>query len=120
MWVAFRNSHNAHIWVAIMRNDSDACGGDGGDWATAGWWSLSPGESKTAFWTTNQFAYYYAESDDGLQWGDTSGPTVYVTQDAFNSCYGIGSSGWRTVVMGQINVGWPPSAPGTHTLNLSG
>jgi hypothetical protein len=120
MWVAFRNNHNQHVWVAIMQHDTDSCGGEGGDWATAGWWSLSPGESKTAFWTTNQYAYFYAEAADGVYWGDSQGPGVYVTSARFNSCYGIGSSGWRVVRMSQINVGWPPARPGTHTINLNG
>jgi uncharacterized membrane protein len=120
MWVAFGNNYNQHVWVAIMKHDTDSCGGEGGDWATAGWWSLSPGERKTAFWTTNQYAYYYAEAADGTHWSETSGPTVYVTSERFNSCHNIGSTGWRTVIMRQINVGWPPSAPGTHTINLNG
>jgi uncharacterized membrane protein len=118
MWVAFRNNYNDHMWVAIMQKDTDACGGEGGGWATHGWWSLSPGEAKTAFWTTNQYSYYYAEAPDGTYWADSNGPRVYVTSERFNSCLNIGSSGARVVAMRQINVGWPPGAPGTHTINL--
>jgi uncharacterized membrane protein len=119
MWVAFRNGDNQHVWVAIMRRDTDACGGEGGGWRTEGWWSLSPGESKTAFWTTNQFSYFFAEAQDGGSWGDTVGPHAYVTDDRFENCLGIGHTGWRQVGMAEINVGWPPSAPFTHTLDLT-
>jgi uncharacterized membrane protein len=120
MWVAFRNNTNQHVWVATMRQDTDACGGEGGGWRTEGWWSLSPGEAKTAFSTTNQYAYFYAEAQDGSWWGDTAGPGVYVSNDRFADCYAIGHTApWRIVSMSEINVGWPPAAPGTHTLNLN-
>jgi hypothetical protein len=120
MWVAFRNNTNQHVWVATMRRDTDACGGEGAGWRTAGWWSLSPGEAKTAFWTTNQYAYFYAEAQDGSWWGDTVGPQVYVRDERFDDCYGIGHTApWYIVSMAELNVGWPPAAPGTHTLNLN-
>jgi uncharacterized membrane protein len=120
MWVAFRNNYNQHVWVATLRRDTDACGGEGGDWRSEGWWSLSPGEAKTAFWTTNQYSYFYAEAQDGASWGDSVGPGVYVTNDRFDDCLGIGHTApWRVVNMSQINVGWPPAAPGTHTINLN-
>lgn len=118
MWVAFRNGDNQHVWVATMRRDDDACGGEGGGWRTQGWWSLSPGESKTAFWTTNQFAYFFAEAQDGGTWGDTAGPHAYVTSDPFDNCYAVGHSTWRRVGFAELNVGWPPASPGTHTINL--
>ena len=120
MWVAFRNNDNQHVWVATMRYDTDACGGEGRDWKTQGWWSLSPGESKTAFWTTNQYSFFHAFAQDGATWGDNAGPTVYVTDARFEDCFGFGHTGWRTVKMAEINVGWPPSLPGTHTINLNG
>ncbi|HSK26086.1 MAG TPA: DUF1036 domain-containing protein [Jiangellales bacterium] len=116
--MAFRNRYNQHVWVAIMCRDTGACGGEGGGWRTEGWWSLSPGEAKTAFWTTNQYAYFYAEAQDGRWWGDSVGPAVYVRNERFQGCYAIGTSTWRIVRMSQLNVGWPPSAPGTHTINL--
>jgi Protein of unknown function (DUF1036) len=120
MQVAFHNNTNQHVWVATMRLDTDACGGEGGDWRTAGWWSLSPGEEKTAFGTTNQFAYFYAEAEDGTWWGDNAGPGAYVTDDVFDDCVAIGHSApWRVVSMAEINVGWPPALPGTHTINLN-
>ena len=62
---------------------------------------------------------FYAESQDGGWWGDTAGPQTYVTDDVFDNCYAIGHSGWRLVGMAEINVGWPPSAPFTHTINLN-
>jgi hypothetical protein len=42
-----------------------------------------------------------------------------VTNDRFDNCYAIGHSTWRIVSMAELNVGWPPAAPGTHTINLN-
>ena len=81
--------------------------------------SSSEGGSSTAFGTTNQYAYFYAEAQDGGSWGDSAGPGVYVTNDRFDNCYAIGHSTWRIVSMAELNVGWPPAAPGTHTINLN-
>ena len=68
---------------------------------------------RTAFGTTNQFAYFYAEAEDGTWWGDNAGPGAYVTDDVFDDCVAIGHSApWRVVSMAEINVGWPPALPG--------
>ncbi|MGH3831508.1 MAG: DUF1036 domain-containing protein [Pseudonocardiaceae bacterium] len=117
MWVAFNNSYSTVVSVAIMKRDTDGCKNDGG-WATGGWWVLNPGESKTAFWTANQYAYYYAHSTDGREWSDAGGPAADVEQTQFNSCSGIGISTARSVTMNKIDVGWPPVRPFTHTVNL--
>jgi uncharacterized membrane protein len=117
MWVAFKNSYSTVVSVAIMRKDSDGCGSYGG-WATQGWWVLNPGESKTAFSTSNQYSYYYAHSTDGREWRDDGGPSVYVASERFNSCLNIGSTASRIVNMRKVDVGWPPSRPFTHTVNL--
>jgi hypothetical protein len=43
-----------------------------------------------------------------------------VTDDVFDDCFAIGHSApWRVVSMAEINVGWPPALPGTHTINLN-
>jgi Protein of unknown function (DUF1036) len=120
MWLAFQNNYSQPLSVAIMDYDTDACGGEGGDWATHGWWNLNPGESQTVLWTTNQYAYFYAEAVDGTWWGDSNGPGVYVHPEQFDSCYNIGATGdWYIINMAQADVGWPPVAPFTHTVNLN-
>jgi hypothetical protein len=73
---------------------------------------------KPAFWTTTRYSYYYAEAQDGVSWGDSNGPAVYVTSTRFNSCLNIGSSDARIVTMNKVDVGWPPAAPVTHTATL--
>jgi hypothetical protein len=90
-----------------------------GNWATHGWWVLNPGDSKTVTWTTNQYVYFYAEAVNGASWYDPNGQAVYVTQERFDSCYLIGVSDWQVVRMAQSDVGWPPAAPFTHTVNLN-
>ena len=52
--------------------------------------------------------------------GRHGGTRRVVTNDRFADCYAIGHTApWRIVSMSEINVGWPPAAPGTHTLNLN-
>jgi hypothetical protein len=74
-----------------MRYDPDACR-EHGNWATAGWWSLQPGEQFYLFSTNNRYAAFYADADDGAFWAGEYGP-VYVYYDPFDSCVGIGSTG---------------------------
>lgn len=90
MQVHFKNSYSARIWIAIMRYDPSGCG-QYGNWATAGWWSILPGQSVHAFNTNNRYFCYYAESQDGRVWSGPYGP-MYVYRNAFNSCVNIGST----------------------------
>jgi uncharacterized membrane protein len=111
--VSFRNSYGKTVWVAIMRYNPDSCGGYG-DWETAGWWQIAPGEVKEVFRTSNRYAYYYAKAADGATWGGTYGP-VYLYHDAFDSCLNIGSSAaYDRVGMRQTDLGLSWS----HTVNL--
>jgi uncharacterized membrane protein len=120
MWLAFHNNYSQPVSVAIMDYDTGACGGEGGNWATHGWWNLNPGETKTVIWTTNQYAFYYAEASNGTWWGDSNGPRIYVHPARFDSCYNIGATGdWRVVGTARADVGWPPARPFTHTVNLN-
>jgi hypothetical protein len=82
------------------------------------------GRLRTGVWNFRcslpTFAYFYAEAEDGTWWGDNAGPGAYVTDDVFDDCFAIGHSApWRVVSMAEINVGWPPALPGTHTINLN-
>ncbi|HEY7153624.1 MAG TPA: DUF1036 domain-containing protein [Gemmataceae bacterium] len=120
MQVHFKNNYPKKVWVAIMRRDTNACGGEGGGWATAGWWVLDPGQTKNAFSTTNEYAAFYAESEDGAMWNGSVGP-VYVYSNAFNSCLNIGSTAAiKRVGMQQIQL---PAFRGNplavHTVNLN-
>ncbi len=112
--VNFRNSYGKTVWVAIMRNDPDRCGGYG-DWQTKGWWRLAPGEVKQAFTTSNRYAAYYARAEDGTQWTGDRGP-VYVYHDTFDSCLNIGSTAaYGTVNMRLIDLN---GAGLSHTIDL--
>jgi hypothetical protein len=111
--VHFRNSHGSRIWIAIMRHDPDGCA-EYGNWATAGWWSITLGESVHAFNTNNRYFAYYAEAEDGTTWTGEYGP-AYVYLDAFESCVGIGSTAARPVGMKLKDGG----SAGTFTVNLT-
>jgi uncharacterized membrane protein len=118
MQVRFRNQRSSKVWVAIMRYDPSGCGSYG-NWATAGWWGVNPGQLVHAFNTSNRYACFYAEGDDGTIWTGPYGP-MYVYWDAFSSCVGIGSTAAYDVVgLRLIDLGsgaWNPWA--THTVNL--
>ena len=117
-WLAFHNNYSLPVSVAVMQGDQDACGGEGGGWATHGWWNLNPGESKTAIWTQYDAAYYYARASNGAWWGDPGGPQVYVNPyDRFDSCLQIGTSTWDIVNMIRVGVG--SFLFNTHTVNLN-
>jgi hypothetical protein len=117
-WLAFHNNYGLTVSVAVMQVDQDACGGEGGGWATHGWWNLNPGESKTAIWTKYDAAYYYARATNGAWWGDPNGPGVYVNPyERFDSCIQIGTSTWDIVRMIRVGVG--SVLFNTHTVNLN-
>jgi hypothetical protein len=118
--VHFKNNYPKKVWVVIMRYDTDACGGEGGNWATAGWWEIDPGQEKYPFSTTNEYAAFYAEAEDGAVWSGPYGP-VYVYGNAFNSCVNIGSTAAiKTVGMQQFQLPWFRANPlAVHTVNLN-
>ncbi|MCV7172083.1 DUF1036 domain-containing protein [Mycolicibacterium sp. KC 300] len=117
MYLAFRNNYGRTVSVAVMKRDQDGCGQYGG-WATKGWWVLAPGEKKSAIYTTNRYAYFYALATDGTWWGDPNGPTMYVNPyDRFESCYKIGTSTWDVVSTRRADLGTNLSS--THTVNLN-
>ena len=118
MKVKFRNNYPSTVWVAIMRYDPGSCGAYG-NWATAGWWGISPGGLVYPFDTTNRYAAFYAEANDGAIWTGPYGP-MYVYWNAFNSCINIGSTAAYDVVgLRLIDLGsgaWNPFATYTVTL----
>ncbi len=119
MRVYFRNNYSSRVWVAIMRFDPGACGSSG-NWATEGWWSINPGGQIWPFSTSNRYACFYAEADDGRIWIGPYGP-VYIYWDAFSSCINIGSTAaYDMVGMRLLDLGsgaWNPSS--THTVKLT-
>jgi uncharacterized membrane protein len=118
MKVSFRNNYNATVWVAIMRFDQKACANHG-DWATAGWWKIEPGEEKWPFSTTNRFAYYYAEASDGAVWSGDYGP-ISVEKGAFESCLNITGNAGHRVGLLEIALPWFRQNPlATYTVNLA-
>lgn len=119
MQVHFKNNYSSPVWVAYMKYDPDSCGADG-NWSTHGWWNLAPGEQKWVFSTTNEFACFYAEADDGSIWTGEYGP-VYVYQEPFDSCINIGSSHAIDIVGMELMTlpgdRWNPLAVFTMNLN---
>lgn len=81
--------------MAVMFHSPDGCASHG-KWGTRGWWRIEPGATAFALRTNNRYAAYYAESASGKTWSGDRGP-VYVYQQAFDSCIGIGSSAARTI-----------------------
>jgi uncharacterized membrane protein len=113
MQVKFKNSHGSRIWIAIMRYEPVGCA-EYGKWATAGWWSITLGQTVHAFNTNNRYFCYYAEGEDGAVWTGNYGP-VYVYWDAFESCVNIGSTAAYDVVGMRLKDG---GSAGTFTVNL--
>jgi len=100
------NGYPTHLYVAIMFYSPDTCA-EYGNFQTMGWWSIDPGACANVYSNDledlNRFWYYYAEADDGETW---SGPfTAYVTDQAFNSCVGIGSTDSRIVGFREFDIG---------------
>jgi uncharacterized membrane protein len=117
-WFAFHNNYTQLVSVAVMQFDPDACGGEGGNWASHGWWNLNPGETKTAIWTKYDTAYFYGEAGDGSWWGNENGPRVYVNPyDRFDSCYAIGHSTWDIAEMEPAYLG--SFLYNTHTVSFN-
>ena len=103
MQLHFRNNYTSKVWVAIMFYDPDCRGEGGEEWGTQGWWGIDPGAEAHVLNTNNRYAYYYAEAADGAVWGGPYGP-IYVYQDAFESCQGIGSTAARTVYLREADM----------------
>jgi uncharacterized membrane protein len=105
--LAFCNSFHEEIWVAYMFYSPDTCGQDG-NFQTIGWFPMLPGQCTTVYGNSlddvnNRYWYYYAESLSGSTW---SGPIeVYVTDEAFNHCYNIGTTQSRIVGYRLLDVG---------------
>jgi uncharacterized membrane protein len=98
--VTFTNGYTTGVSIAIMYYAPDTCGAYGyGDWATEGWWNLSPGQSAYVVNTDNRYVGFYAEAADGAQWTGNHGP-MYVEQTAFSSCIDVGNDNPETSIVG--------------------
>lgn len=118
MKVKFHNSRGSKVWIAVMYYSPSTCGAYG-NWETKGWWGVNPGATVYPFNTTNRYACFYGEGEDGALWTGPYGP-MYVYYSAFTSCINIGSTAAYDVVgLRLIDLGsgaWNPLA--THTVNL--
>jgi uncharacterized membrane protein len=81
-----KNKYPHTLWVTIMWYAPNCS--DGGNWEKAGWWQLSPGQTKTVFGgnlhEVNRYYCYYAQASDGATW---SGPYERsVPPTAFDWC----------------------------------
>jgi uncharacterized membrane protein len=109
MGLHFCNSYRDHVWVAYMFWSPDACGGEGDNWQTIGWFGIAPGSCATVYANdlddvNNRYWYFYSENDSRTYiWADNI--PVYVTDEAFNHCIGIGTTTSRIVNYKQIDVG---------------
>src|SRR5579871_222500 len=118
MQLCFHNSYSSPLWVAVMWYNPGPCGGEGGNWATAGWWQVDPGGTvHTDVWTANRYFYIYAEAEDGAVWGGDYGP-VYATNQAFQGCLNIANSQEFPIGMAQIDAGWWFWSYITYTMTL--
>ena len=103
MEVHFRSNYPSRFWIAILAYDPENCGGEGGDWIAAGWWTVAKGENVYAFETDNRYFAYYAEAEDGrIVSGDLP---VYVIDDRFYICYRPVSSASYPVAMVRVDGG---------------
>ncbi|MBV9197306.1 MAG: DUF1036 domain-containing protein [Solirubrobacterales bacterium] len=115
--VNFRNSYGQTVWVGIERY---SCNG----WENQGWYAVSPGETVTAFSTTNRYAYFYAQAANGAYWG---GNYEGVTDDYYpwyspgydyGGCSNIGSTAETPVGMRQVDLGGWNLFDSSYTINL--
>lgn len=90
MQLHFRNRYHTRVYVAVMFHSPGPCGQYGG-WGTRGWWAIDPGREAYVLNTDNRYAAYYVEANDGAVWAGNYGP-IYVYQNAFDYCIGIGST----------------------------
>jgi len=84
--LAIGNHYTHTLWVTIMWYTPNC--GDGGNWTKAGWWQLTPGQTKTVLVgdleDINRYYCYFAQATDGEVW---AGPYHrQVPQTAFDWC----------------------------------
>src|SRR5574342_1289140 len=95
MGLTLCNSYTSRIYTTIMFYNPEACGGDGQDFETRGWWPLDPGSCALVYGhdldDVNRFWYYFAMADDGAVWAGPFGTSV--PRAAFRSCYGTATGG---------------------------
>ena len=113
----FQNSYGQTVWVGIERYN---CNG----WENQGWYAVSPGHTVTAFSTTNRYAYFYAQAENGAYWaGNYEGITDdyypwYSPGYDYGGCSNIGSTAETPVGMRQIDLGGWNLFEGSYTINL--
>ena len=114
MWLRFANNHGSTVWIAVGYYSPNCS--DGGDWAKKGWFKFDPGGSGIVLWTTNKYATYYAEANDGAHWSGSYHTNLPL--QAFDWCWNTASSQGENVGMRLITVtnAWAPWV-GTITLN---
>lgn len=96
MELRIRNRYHLTVHTAIIYFSPDTCA-EYGRWGTRGWWNIPPNGEAHVLNTNNDWAYIYAEADDGSLWTDRSGPRMYVRRQAFDSCLLIGDTASRVV-----------------------
>jgi len=112
MSLTFVNHYTSQVSICILWYTPDCP--DGGDWSKAGWWNLSPGESKTPLGgdLTNRWYYFFAQAADGAYWAGV--PHTTVPWRKFNWCINTSSTDARDVGFRDIDTG--PYLNFTYTL----
>ena len=119
MQLCFKNNFSSPLSVAVMWYNTQLCGGEGGNWATEGWWNINPGqETHTNVWTANRYFYFFAEAENGAVWAGNFGP-VAATPQEFQGCVAIGNTqDTLSLGMRQVDAGWWFWSYITYTVNL--
>jgi uncharacterized membrane protein len=120
-----RNNYNRPVWVAFAYANSDACGAEGGNYRTLGWYKVDPGAQRAllngSLLFGGKYFYIYAESDDGRTWGGDYWTEVN-TASAFESCWDYGHSvshgtnPWQSRGFHEVHIGTFTS---DHVVNLN-
>jgi hypothetical protein len=125
--LAFANATNQDLWLSYGFYAPDVCGGNG-NFQIIGWYHLpSDGGPVTVYANSlddvdNRYWVFYAENfNRSLIW--QGGYHSHVTDQAFNKCWAIGTSGDRIVGFRLLDVGdnddysvalWEDIGGGTH------
>ena len=101
-WFRFSNQTSKPVFVAFQWYSPNDCA-ELGNWESAGWWKLLPGETKTVFGDdlqrVNKYYYFHAESSDGtLVW---AGPYWTCTPAfVFDWCHDLCDTNPLTRILG--------------------
>jgi uncharacterized membrane protein len=84
-------NHSEDVWTAILWLNTDACGGESGDWMTRGWYRIAPESCANVLDEDldeiNRYFYYYADNGNGVVWAGNY--SLALPENAFERCIGV-------------------------------